>query len=124
MAEKKQLKNLRPPSNLLHVGNIPDGMEHTDIKDLFVENGFTVIDSKECEGKSKMCYLKMDNPEEALRALAVMHNHNSDKVKTEVSFSSFFSRGLQGHFLCFFFFCGVRYICPPPLPSERKEKNR
>ncbi len=32
MAEKKQLKNLRPPSNLLHVGNIPDGMEHTDIK--------------------------------------------------------------------------------------------
>ena len=119
MAEKKQLKNLRPPSNLLHVGNIPDGMEHTDIKDLFVENGFTVIDSKECEGKSKMCYLKMDNPEEALRALAVMHNHNSDKVKTEVSFGLFFLEALRGPF--FFFFCGVCNI-PPFLP--KKEKNR
>ena len=103
MAEKKQLKNLRPPSNLLHVGNIPDGMEHTDIKDLFVENGFTVIDSKECEGKSKMCYLKMDNPEEALRALAVMHNHNSDKVKTEVSFSSSFLGASKGTFYVFSF---------------------
>lgn len=85
MSEKKHMKNLRPPSSTLHVSNIPDGMEHADVKDLFVENGFTVVDSKDCDGKSKMCYLQMDSPEEALRALAVMHNHNSDKVKTENS---------------------------------------
>ena len=122
MAEKKQLKNLRPPSNLLHVGNIPDGMEHTDIKDLFVENGFTVIDSKECEGKSKMCYLKMDNPEEALRALAVMHNHNSDKVKTEVSFSSFILEAFKGTFYVFSFLWGTLHLPPPPSFPKKKEK--
>jgi len=85
MSERKNMKNLRPPSSTLHVGNIPDGLEHTDVKDLFVENGFTVVDSKDCDGKSKMCYLQIDSPEEALRALAIMHNHNSDKVKTENS---------------------------------------
>jgi len=76
-AEKIQ-KNLGPPTNVLHVANIPEGYTHQEVKELFISRGFTVSESSEISGKSNMCYLQMPSPDEALSALASMHNFTQD----------------------------------------------
>jgi len=77
----KICRNLGPPTGVLHVANIPDGYTHVDIKEMFIERGFTVKESKDCDGKSHMCYLYMPGPDEALMALAAMHNHAPEDLK-------------------------------------------
>lgn len=79
----KITKNMGPPTNILHVSNFPETFTHEDIKEMFIENGFTAKESRECEGKTKMCYLIFSSPDEALMALAVMHNHSTDELKSK-----------------------------------------
>lgn len=55
-ADKLQ-RNLGPPTNVLHICNIPETYTHMEIKDMFIERGFTVKESKECNGNPQMCYL-------------------------------------------------------------------
>merc|ERR1719193_2152453 len=74
-------RNLGPPTAVLHVANIPDAYTHTEIKDMFIERGFTVKDSKDCNGNSHMCYLFFASPDEALMALAAMHNYAPEELK-------------------------------------------
>jgi len=99
-AEKLQ-RNLGPPTNVLHVCNVPEGYSHSEIKDMFIERGFTVKDSRDCNGNNQMCYLIFAGPDEALMALAAMHNHAPDDVKFKnsnglcVSFSKAVSKQQQ-----------------------------
>jgi len=90
----KLTKNLGPPSSTLHVANLPEDLTHVEVKDMFIERGFTVKESKECGAGGSMALLTMASPEEALRALAVMHNYAPEEYKFKnaaglcVSFSS------------------------------------
>jgi len=74
-------RNLGPPTSVLHIANVPEGYTHVEIKEMFIERGFTVKESRDCDGKANMCYLHMPNPDEALGALAAMHNHAPDEMK-------------------------------------------
>eukprot|EP00090_Calanus_glacialis_P013007 TRINITY_DN21628_c0_g1_i11.p1 TRINITY_DN21628_c0_g1~~TRINITY_DN21628_c0_g1_i11.p1 ORF type:complete len:508 (-),score=183.12 TRINITY_DN21628_c0_g1_i11:125-1648(-) len=77
----KLTKNLGPPSSTLHVANLPEELNHNDIKDMFIEKGFTVKESKECGASGTMALLTMASPDEALLALAVMHNYAPEQYK-------------------------------------------
>lgn len=90
----KLTKNLGPPTNTLHVANLPEDLSHAEVKEMFIERGFTVKESKECGANSNQALLTMAGPEEALMALAVMHNYAPEEYKFKnaaglcVSFSS------------------------------------
>eukprot|EP00092_Neocalanus_flemingeri_P000321 GFUD01000343.1.p1 GENE.GFUD01000343.1~~GFUD01000343.1.p1 ORF type:complete len:518 (+),score=179.07 GFUD01000343.1:61-1614(+) len=90
----KLTKNLGPPSSTLHVANLPEELTPNDVKDMFIEKGFTVKESKECGTNGTMAFLTMASPDEALMALAVMHNYAPEEYKFKntaglcVSFSS------------------------------------
>merc|ERR1719427_2158651 len=90
----KLTRNLGLPTNTLHVANLPEELTHTDVKEMFIERGFTVKESKECGASGTMALLTMASPDEALMALAVMHNHAPEQYKFKntaglcVSFSS------------------------------------
>jgi len=81
---QKIIKNLAPPTNCLHVGNIPEFHTIEDIRDMFCEQGFTVKDVRQIEGKTNMCILDFASPDEAMMALAVMHNFNSEEMKAKL----------------------------------------
>lgn len=90
----KLTKNLGPPSSTLHVANLPEELTHAEVKDMFIERGFTVKESKECGTSNNQALLTMTGPEESLMALAVMHNYAPEDYKFKntaglcVSFSS------------------------------------
>jgi len=77
----KLQKNLGPPTSTLHVANLPEGFTHTDMKELFIEKGFTVKESSECGPSGNMAILIMPSPDEALMALAAMHNYAPQDMK-------------------------------------------
>lgn len=77
----KLTRNLGPPSSTLHVANLPEELNHSNVKDMFTEAGFTVKESVECGASANMALLTMASPDEALLALAVMHNHAPEQYK-------------------------------------------
>jgi len=77
----KLIRNLGPPSSTLHVANLPPELNHTEVKGLFTEAGFTVKESEECGATGNMALLSMASPDEALLALAVMHNYAPEPYK-------------------------------------------
>ena len=86
-------QKLGPPTSILHVANLPEEMTVEDVKDLFIEKGFTVKEAVEC-GSGGQALLTMPGPDEALLALAAMHNTLVDGFKSKngnglcVSFSA------------------------------------
>ena len=83
MAAKLTAK-LMPPTQTLHIANLPDGFGHADIKEMFIEKGFTVKESTECGQSGNMAILNMASPDEALLALAVMHNYAPPELKVRL----------------------------------------
>ena len=71
--------------------SIPDGYGHTDIKEMFIEKGFTVKESTECGQSGNMAILNMASPDEALLALAVMHNYAPPELKVRLGQCLFFT---------------------------------
>jgi hypothetical protein len=55
---------------------------------MFIQRGFTVKESKECGQGGTMALLTLSNPEEALRALAVMHNYAPEEYKVTLTTKS------------------------------------
>lgn len=82
---QKIIKNLAPPTNCLHVSNIPEFHTMEDIRDMFAEKGFTVKDMRLIEDKKNMCILEFATPDEAMMALAVMHNYNSEEMEAKLT---------------------------------------
>ena len=56
MAAKLTAK-LIPPTQTLHIANLPDGFSHSDVKEMFIEKGFTVKESAECGNTGNMASL-------------------------------------------------------------------
>lgn len=77
----KLQKNLGPPTSTLHVANFPEGFTSGDVRDLFIEKGFTVKEAADCGNNGNMALLSMPSPDEALMALAVMHNLAPEELK-------------------------------------------
>merc|ERR1719312_2450710 len=77
----KLQKNLCPPTATLHVANLPEDVSHAEVKEMFIDKGFTVKDSKECGNNSSQALLTMDGPDEAIMALATMHNYAPEDYK-------------------------------------------
>ena len=55
----KLTAKLMPPTQTLHIANLPDGYGHADIKEMFIEKGFTVKESTECGQSGNMAILNM-----------------------------------------------------------------
>lgn len=72
----KLSKNLSPPSQMLHVANLPEDFSTEELKNYLLEQGYTVSDIEDCskEGGGKMALVQMGTTEEAIRALAKLHN--------------------------------------------------
>ena len=107
MAAKLTAK-LIPPTQTLHIANLPDGFSHTDIKEMFIEKGFTVKESTECGQGGTMAILNMASPDEALLALAVMHNYAPPQLKVSLRT---FSDNNTHHDESFFQFKNVAGLC-------------
>jgi len=79
----KLTKTLSSPSHMLHVANIPEHFTAEHLRKYILENGFTVIDVQDCsKGDNNMCLVQMGTPEEAVKALAKLHNITPDGYHT------------------------------------------
>lgn len=84
----KNYQNIYPPSNTLHLSNIPPSISEEQIKEAFVESGSNVVAFKFFPKDRKMALIQMGSVEEAVIALIAMHNHQlSDSSHLRVSFS-------------------------------------
>ncbi|KXJ24034.1 polypyrimidine tract-binding protein 1 [Exaiptasia diaphana] len=83
----KNFQNIFPPSKMLHLSNIPEGVTEEDLTSLFREAG-EVIDFRFLPKDRKMAHLSMSSTEEAISALISMHNYKiSETHHLRVSFA-------------------------------------
>ena len=74
MVATKLSKNLCAPTSLLHVANLPDTIKSEDLKTYITDHGFTVTSIDECGKDGSMALVQMASVEEAVMALAKLHN--------------------------------------------------
>ncbi|CAH1242775.1 PTBP1 [Branchiostoma lanceolatum] len=84
----KNFLNIYPPSDTLHLSNIPASTTEEELIDLFTSTGGAVQAFKFFAKDRKMALLKMSSTEEAVHALIKMHNYQlSGSNHLKVSFS-------------------------------------
>ncbi|XP_078657080.1 polypyrimidine tract-binding protein 1-like isoform X11 [Branchiostoma floridae x Branchiostoma belcheri] len=84
----KNFLNIYPPSDTLHLSNIPASTTEEELIDLFTTTGGAVQAFKFFAKDRKMALLKMSSTEEAVHALIKMHNYQlSGSNHLKVSFS-------------------------------------
>eukprot|EP01116_Phalansterium_solitarium_P003586 TRINITY_DN143_c0_g2_i5.p2 TRINITY_DN143_c0_g2~~TRINITY_DN143_c0_g2_i5.p2 ORF type:complete len:132 (+),score=67.45 TRINITY_DN143_c0_g2_i5:305-700(+) len=103
LANSKNLQHINPPSSVLHLSNLPPGIQEEQLRQLFSQYG-TVIAFKflgpnqaaaqaapQPEPQKKMGLLQMDSVNSAVDALVALHNYGFDvggrHVYLRVSFS-------------------------------------
>ena len=83
----KLLKNLCAPTAMLHVANLPENFatcgKLDELKGYFVDAGFTVKDVQECGKDGSMSLIQLASVEEAISALAKLHNKIPEKIGTK-----------------------------------------
>lgn len=111
---ERHVQHICPPSNTIHVSNIPVALPQDDLVRLFSAHGMfacigqremldlicsprllfagTVVNSKWVDAKSmgsltKMCLISMASTDEATTALVLLHNHKIDDRYIRVTFS-------------------------------------
>ena len=83
----KNFNNIFPPSQTLHLSNIPATVSEQDIKDLFTTYG-TVKGFKFFQKDRKMALIQMESAEEAITALIATHNYQlADNMHLRCTFS-------------------------------------
>jgi polypyrimidine tract-binding protein 2 len=83
----KNFNNIFPPSQTLHLSNIPSTIEENELKDLFVMYG-QVRGFKFFQKDKKMALIQMDTVEEAITALIATHNYQlADNMHLRCTFS-------------------------------------
>lgn len=83
----KNFQNIHPPSETLHLSNIPGEILEQDLRQKFSENG-TVVDFRFFQKDRRMALLQMASVDEAIRALVLLHNEKlSETNHLRVSFS-------------------------------------
>lgn len=70
----KNFNNIFPPSQTLHLSNLPSSIQETDLKDIFTQYG-TIRAFKFFQKDRKMALIQMDTVEEAVHALIGTHNY-------------------------------------------------
>ncbi|XP_035698251.1 polypyrimidine tract-binding protein 1-like isoform X6 [Branchiostoma floridae] len=84
----KNFLNIYPPSDTLHLSNIPASTTEEELIDLFTSTGGAVQAFKFFAKDRKMALLKMSSTEEAVHSLIKMHNYQlSGSNHLKVSFS-------------------------------------
>ena len=83
----KLLKNLCPPTSTLHIANLPENFategKLDDLKRYFVDAGFTVKETQECGKDGSMALIQLGSVEEAIAALAKLHNKIPETIGTK-----------------------------------------
>ena len=84
---QKLLKNLCAPTSMLHIANLPENFatdgKLDELKSYFVDSGFTVKDAQECGKDGSMALIQLGSVEEAISALAKLHNMIPQKIGTK-----------------------------------------
>lgn len=70
----KNFNNIFPPSQTLHLSNIPASVQEREIRDLFESYG-SVKNFKFFQKDRKMALIQMDTIDEAITSLIAMHNY-------------------------------------------------
>ena len=83
----KLLKNLCAPTSMLHIANLPEHFATEgrleELKNYFVDAGFTVKDTQECGKDGSMALIQLASIEEAISALAKLHNKIPERIGTK-----------------------------------------
>ena len=83
----KLIKNLCAPTNMLHIANLPENFatdgKLDELKSYFVDSGFTVKDTQECGKDGSMALIQLASVEEAIGALAKLHNKIPESIGTK-----------------------------------------
>ncbi|KAM6289925.1 polypyrimidine tract-binding protein 3 [Aegotheles albertisi] len=84
----KNFQYIFPPSDTLHLSNIPNSVTVDDLKNLFASTGSTVRAFRFFRKGCKMALIQLGSVEEALQALIELHNHDlGEKHHLRISFS-------------------------------------
>ena len=85
----KNYSNIYPPSQTLHLSNIPNSTSEDDIRDAFESCcGIKVAEFKFFPNDRKMALLQLPTVDEAVQCLIKMHNYQlSESNHLRVSFS-------------------------------------
>lgn len=84
----KNYQNIYPPSQTLHLSNIPPTVSEDDMKEAFTKNGFQVKGFKFFPKDKRMALIQLGSLEEAVDALIKMHDYQlSEQNHLRVSFS-------------------------------------
>ncbi|NXL50421.1 PTBP3 protein, partial [Podilymbus podiceps] len=84
----KNFQNVFPPSDTLHLSNIPPSVTADDLKNLFASTGSTVNAFRFLQNNSKTALIQMGSVEEAVHALIEFHNYDfGENHHLGVSFS-------------------------------------
>jgi len=82
----RTMKNINPPSQVLHVSNIYEGASAEDLRKIFAtDTGGAVVQF--FPSNRKMAYVKLDNIHEAVLALIRLHNYKVGNKYMRISFS-------------------------------------
>ena len=83
----KLIKNLCAPTTMLHIANLPENFatdgKLDELKSYFVDFGFTVKDTQECGKDGSMALIQLASVEEAIGALAKLHNKIPESIGTK-----------------------------------------
>ncbi|XP_071586314.1 polypyrimidine tract-binding protein 3 [Heliangelus exortis] len=84
----RNFQNIFPPSDTLHLSNIPTFVTVEELKDLFASTGSTVKAFRFFQRDCRMALIQLGSVEEAIQALIELHNHDfGEKHHLRVSFS-------------------------------------
>jgi len=84
----KNFNNICPPSNILHLSNIPETVEDADIQQAFEDEGLNVENFKFFTNNRKMALIQLSSVDEAVTGLVKLHNYQlSDSAHLRVSFT-------------------------------------
>jgi len=84
----KNAKNIHPPSQVLHISNLPNGVNEKDLQDLFGAEQSNPPVIQFFATDRKMAFAKMDTTTDAIMALIRLHNHRLSDRFIRVSFSN------------------------------------
>ncbi|XP_065518655.1 polypyrimidine tract-binding protein 3 [Lathamus discolor] len=84
----KNFQNIFPPSDTLHLSNIPPFVTVKDMENLFENTGSTVKAFRFIQKNCRMALIKLGSVEEAFHALIALHNRDlGEKHHLRISFS-------------------------------------
>ena len=80
-------KNIHPPSQVLHVANLPDGLTEDELRTIFGHTQSQPIEIQFFTTDPHMAYVKLPTVRDAVMALMRTHNHRVGGRSIRVSFS-------------------------------------